>query len=370
MTDDTNTTLRVPIFGISRHRLGIDGPGITTLVTFMQCPLKCKYCINEKCHEPLSGSKTGQLPDDVRYFSPQELYNEVKIDNIYFQATNGGITFGGGEPALYSDFITEFRKICGNDWNLNIETSLNVDLKHIKALSPVINHFFIDIKDLNPLTYKEYTGTTIYPLILNLLYIKDAGRAKDATIRVPHIPGYNNRESVAENIRQLNSLGFDNVNEFDYIPHSALHAQRRSGGTSASKILGKRTCEVLSAMRKEIASVNGIEYTPDECNYKGECAGTCPKCDSELQGLQEQLDENSLKGKSPNYSLISDFSMDEIMKSIKSSIRKATPPLQGCLPPPIHPSLRDDSPRQSIASRLKQAFKSIFNKDNDDEESL
>ena len=42
-----------PIFGISRLRMGTDGKGITTLVTFMGCPLKCKYCLNPKCHESI-----------------------------------------------------------------------------------------------------------------------------------------------------------------------------------------------------------------------------------------------------------------------------------------------------------------------------
>lgn len=32
-------------------RTGTDGNGITTLVTFYKCPLKCRYCINEKCHD-------------------------------------------------------------------------------------------------------------------------------------------------------------------------------------------------------------------------------------------------------------------------------------------------------------------------------
>lgn len=206
MVDNKNIATVAPIFGINRLRLEIDGPGITTLVAFMKCPLKCKYCINEKCHEPLLEPEPNHLSGEIRYLSPIELYEEVKIDNIYFQATNGGITFGGGEPALYSDFITEFRKICGDSWNLNIETSLNVDLKHIKAISPVINHFIIDIKDLNPSIYKEYTGVNIDQLIQNLHYLKDIGKAKDMIIRVPHIPGFNNQENITENIHQLNLM--------------------------------------------------------------------------------------------------------------------------------------------------------------------
>ena len=35
----------VAVIGISRHRLGTDGRGITTLVAFHGCPLRCKYCL-------------------------------------------------------------------------------------------------------------------------------------------------------------------------------------------------------------------------------------------------------------------------------------------------------------------------------------
>ena len=98
---------KAPIFGISRHRIGTDGYGIKTLVTFMGCPLKCKYCINDVCHVPLPAEGYG-----IEWLSPQELYDRVKIDNLYFLATNGGITFGGGEPGLYADYIKEFKSIC------------------------------------------------------------------------------------------------------------------------------------------------------------------------------------------------------------------------------------------------------------------
>ena len=36
----------VPILGVNRHRLLIDGEGVTTLVAFHGCPLHCKYCLN------------------------------------------------------------------------------------------------------------------------------------------------------------------------------------------------------------------------------------------------------------------------------------------------------------------------------------
>ena len=73
----------------------------------------------------------------------------MKIDQLYFLATGGGITFGGGEPSMYPDFIVRFREICGPEWNLTLETSLNVPADNIRRLSSVINQFIIDIKDTN-----------------------------------------------------------------------------------------------------------------------------------------------------------------------------------------------------------------------------
>ena len=52
---------------------------------------------------------------------------------------------------------------------------------------------------------------------------------------------------------------------------------------------GKRICETLKAIRSEIASANEIEYTPIKCNHKGDCAGTCPACESETRWLERQL---------------------------------------------------------------------------------
>ncbi len=43
---------------------------------------------------------------------PESLLEAVAADNLYYRATNGGIAFGGGEPALQSRFIEEFRRIC------------------------------------------------------------------------------------------------------------------------------------------------------------------------------------------------------------------------------------------------------------------
>ena len=57
---------------------------------------------------------------------------------------------------------------------------------------------------------------------------------------------------------------------------------------------GKEKCEMLKAIRKQIAERYNLEYTPSECTHKGNCLGTCPKCDAELRDLQEQLERRGI----------------------------------------------------------------------------
>ena len=60
---------------------------------------------------------------------------------------------------------------------------------------------------------------------------------------------------------------------------------------------GKQTCKILKEIRRQIAEANGIEFATSECRYKGDCLGTCPKCEAEVRYLEKQLRSRSLAGK-------------------------------------------------------------------------
>jgi len=59
---------------------------------------------------------------------------------------------------------------------------------------------------------------------------------------------------------------------------------------------GKKTCEVLRAVRKQVADLNGIQYVPVECTHEGDCIGTCPACERERQYVEEQLSLRAMAG--------------------------------------------------------------------------
>ncbi len=195
------------IIGIARHRLSTDGDGVTTLVAFYGCPLRCHYCLNPQ-----------SLGDGSRFreYSPEELYAETRIDELYFIATNGGVTFGGGEPALRPEFIRAFRELCGPSWRLTLETSLNVPQENIEALLPVVDSWIVDIKDIDTDIYRRYTGKDNSRVLLNLRLIAETDRQNDCIIRLPLIPDYNTDDDREESRKALSSLGYTKFDLFTY----------------------------------------------------------------------------------------------------------------------------------------------------------
>lgn len=195
------------VFGLSRHRLTTDGEGVTTLVAFNGCPLRCKYCLNKTSWEEGRG----------RLYTPEHLFEEVKIDQLYFLATHGGITFGGGEPLLQLEFIKEFRVLCGPQWQILAETSLNVPFETVEAADAVLDGFIVDIKDMNPEVYKAYTGKDNALVLSNLEWLLQHGDPKRIKVRVPHVPEFNTDEDVAKSMEQLKTMGVVVFDEFQYI---------------------------------------------------------------------------------------------------------------------------------------------------------
>ena len=60
---------------------------------------------------------------------------------------------------------------------------------------------------------------------------------------------------------------------------------------------GKHICNTLKAIRLDIARANGIAYAPRECHHEGDCAGTCPACESEMRYLEREIARRRSHGK-------------------------------------------------------------------------
>ena len=205
--------MSAPLIAIDRHRLSTDGQGVTTLVAFHGCPLHCRYCLNPQCLRPEGIWKS---------VTPKELLEEVIVDDLYFEATSGGVTFGGGEPLLRPDFIVAFFQLMKADerihtpWRITIETSLNVPAESLRTVLPFVDEFFVDIKDMNPDIYQQYTTASNQRTLHNLTVFVNELIPK-TIIRLPHIPNYNAPDDVVRSRQQLEAMGYLRFDEFDYV---------------------------------------------------------------------------------------------------------------------------------------------------------
>ena len=204
--------MKLPLIGICRHRLVTDGQGVTTLVAFHGCPLRCKYCLNAQC---LRSDGIWHQMDMM------EILDKVMVDDLYYKATGGGIAFGGGEPLLRSDGIVDFCKSRPKEWRIYIETSLNVERRSLEAVAPYIDYYYIDVKDMNPDIYRRYTGRSNRRVVSNLRWLASNVDVGKVTIRLPHIPDYNTAQDVERSQKQLEAMGFRVFDRFEYIMPNA-----------------------------------------------------------------------------------------------------------------------------------------------------
>lgn len=271
---------RVKIIEIVRHRLSTDGDGVTTLVAFHGCPVHCSYCLNPQ-----------SLDDGCRFrkYSLEGRGNQYR--QSLFHRYNGGVTFGGEESCLRTDFTREF---CGLIFLLNLETSLNVPVANIEALLTVVNTLIFDI--INPDLYCSYTSKSNAPVLDNLRLIAKTGRQNDCIVRIPLRPNYNTNANHKAIRKILEVIGFNCFDLFIYKPTNTLTMAR-----------GKQTCKIQKEICRQIAETNDIDFVILECRSKRACFSTSSNQSNEtLQGelaasivQTEAVDSIDEEGKQP-----------------------------------------------------------------------
>ncbi len=200
------------IMAISRLRMGTDGKGVSTLIIFFGCLLNCKYCANDFCHKSKNISES--VPRGA--YTPQELIQVLRKDDIYYRMSGGSVIFGGGEPLLQSAFIHEVCKLTDPNWQMCIETSLNVPWECVEPLINDMDEWIIDIKDMDPIIYEKYTRVKIDNLIHNINRLKELIDVSKFHIRVPRIPEFNREENIENSVKWIKNVLKVEPEVFDY----------------------------------------------------------------------------------------------------------------------------------------------------------
>lgn len=239
-----------------------DGPGIRTTVFFKGCPLNCWWCHNPESQNPipeimffnercsgcgsclkrcpqkavefvngfpvideikctLCGKCSDFCPSNVRELvgkniSVKNLMKEIIKDEVFYEESNGGVTFSGGEPLMYADYLNNVLMIC-KDKNIHttIDTSGYAPWDQFEKIIENVDLILFDIKHMNNQKHLEYTGVSNHIILENLKKLSQRG--SNIFIRMPIIVGINDDdENINKAVDFLSNLNIIQVNLLPY----------------------------------------------------------------------------------------------------------------------------------------------------------
>lgn len=173
----------------------IDGKDATVLFDRTKCT-HCGKCAAVCCTEACTIK--GQE------YSADELIAVLMEDEQFYRQSGGGVTFSGGEPLLYSDYINEiFRALKNHDINTAVETCGAVPWDNIEKILPVTDLFLYDVKMVAPDKHEQYCGHSNKEILRNLDALCRAPGHTKIVIRIPLIPGINDSDDELTKIGML-----------------------------------------------------------------------------------------------------------------------------------------------------------------------
>jgi len=228
-------------FDIKRYALH-DGPNIRTTVFFKGCPLRCPWCRNPEgirtglevvtiqdrcigCRECIDGCPESALSLDDRIIVRNEdrcllhlncveicpslaqkavgwkasidrMMEEIEKDLPFFDEFDGGVTFSGGEPLIQADHLVELLRRCGEkEIHRTVDTSGYAAADTLLSVAEHTDLFLFDLKHMDPVRHREFTGVDNGPILRNLRILGEQGAR--VRIRIPLIGSVNDdRENI------------------------------------------------------------------------------------------------------------------------------------------------------------------------------
>ena len=207
------------IFDIQRNSY-VDGPGIRTTVFFKGCNLKCQWCHNpesqsfqkeilfyeKKCNgcgrcKDLSVDNDEFICYNVakeicgKEYTVSDILQEILKDKAFYDNSGGGVTFSGGECMLQIDFLEEILSRCKEKGiHTAVDTAGNVAWESFERILHNTDLFLYDIKVMDELLHKQYTGVDNKLILENL--VKVLNTEANVWVRIPIVPGVN--DSIEE----------------------------------------------------------------------------------------------------------------------------------------------------------------------------
>ena len=148
------------IFNIQRFSLH-DGPGIRTTVFFQGCPLQCVWCHNpEGIPSHLESKHLNNGYSSIKKYTLDELMDEILKDKAFFDESDGGVTFSGGEPLMQCEFLIEILKqLREAGIHTAVDTSGYAPMEVFSEVLKFTDLVLFDLKIMDNKKHELYTGT-------------------------------------------------------------------------------------------------------------------------------------------------------------------------------------------------------------------
>ena len=298
------------IFDIKRFAVH-DGPGIRTTVFFKGCPLRCLWCHNPEsmkigrqivffenkcigcgeCYKRCTSGALKATPQGRMYVrekctlcgtcveycyaeatvmegkvvSVEEVIEEVKKDMPFYENSNGGVTLSGGEPTMQAEFcLAVLRESKKAGMHTTLDTSGQVKWETFQKILEYVDLVLYDMKHMDPLKHKEYTGLSNETILANLRKLDTLDIPIE--IRIPLIPGVNDSQenlsalaqflSDMKNIRRVKLLPYHRLGEGKYDRLDMQYSLKETAPPDKTR-MEQLTELMVSCISDEISVVSG-----------------------------------------------------------------------------------------------------------------
>ena len=225
------------------------------------CKIDRKLCTNlEECMKICPYDAYEKLGYEI---SPEELYEKLIRDKVFYEQSDGGVTFSGGEPALQSDFVIKVASILRkNGVHVALDTAGLVLWDIMEKLIENVDMVLFDIKAYDNEIHKNCTGVSNEIILENAKKI--AEKDKDMIIRMVIIPGLNDDiEDIKKRISFVKSLG-KAVKQIDILKyHNLGEGKYKSLGMEYLMEKGLASDSEFIEIIKKAAEETGIKVTID-----------------------------------------------------------------------------------------------------------